>query len=93
VSAASQASIRDEIARIAEMIGAARQFVSMGANVDLAPLGEGIVRLCGVVGALPREDGVELRNELETLMTRLGGLGSDIDACLARVGAACEQEG
>ncbi len=77
------AFLRDEIARLSEMIGLARQLIAMGSAVDLQPVGEGVAQLCGVVAALPGDQSLALRNDLEALNARLDRLGSDLQARIA----------
>lgn len=77
------ASVRDEVVRLSEMIGIARQYVAAGGAVDLEPVGEGISILCQAVAALPPEQGKTLRADLEALSDRLGRLGDDIQARIA----------
>jgi len=79
--------LRDEIARLSEMIGTARQKVAMGAAVDLGPVGDGVRALCGMVAALPPELGRTVREDLVQLSARLGRLGADIEARRADNGA------
>jgi hypothetical protein len=77
------AILRDEIARLSEMIGLARQLIAMGGSVDLQPVGDGIAALCSVVATLPQDQSVALRGDLEALNNRLDKLGNDIQARLA----------
>jgi hypothetical protein len=77
------AFLRDEIARLSEMIGLARQLIAMGSSVDLQPVGEGIAALCKVVASLPQDQSVALRDDLEALNHRLDGLGNDLQSRLA----------
>ena len=77
------ARLRDEVARLSEMIGLARQLVAIGGPLDLQPMGEEISLLCQTVATLPPEQGKSLRADLEALSDRLGRLGADILACIA----------
>ncbi len=77
------AAVRDEVARLSEMIGLARQLVAVGTPFDLTPVGEAIAVLCDAVTALPHEQGKSLRADLEALSERLGRLGEDLQAHLA----------
>jgi hypothetical protein len=72
--------LRDEIARLSEMIGLARQMIAIGGSVDLQPVGDGIAALCRVVATLPLDRGADLRADLEALAGRLDSLGGDIQA-------------
>ncbi|HEY1721413.1 MAG TPA: hypothetical protein VGG27_09240 [Magnetospirillaceae bacterium] len=77
------AFLRDEIARLSEMIGTARQMIAIGDPVDLEPVGEGVAALCSVVAKLPQDQSVALREDLEALNIRLDRLGNDIQARIA----------
>lgn len=72
------ATYRDEILRIAAMIGLARQMVAAGAPVDLEPVGSEIHVLCGAVARLPASVGAELIDELRGLTARLDRLGLEL---------------
>jgi len=75
----SQAAFyRDEIVRIAAMIGLARQIIAAGAPVDLEPVGSEIKTLCGAVARLPQNVGGELVNDLLSLTARLDRLGNEL---------------
>ena len=72
------ANYRDEILRIAAMIGLARQMVAAGAPVDLEPVGSEIQTLCGAVARLPAAVGGELVDDLRGLTARLDRLGAEL---------------
>ena len=82
-ASAHPAQLRDEVARLSEMIGFARQLIATGEAFNLQPVGEGIAHLCEAVAALPQEQSKTLRADLEALSERLGRLGDDIQARIA----------
>lgn len=77
------AFLRDEIARLSEMIGTARQIIAKGDAIDLQPVGEGIAALCRIVVKLPEDESIVLRDDLEALNIRLDRLGDDLQARIA----------
>jgi hypothetical protein len=70
------AHYRDEVTRIAAMIGLARQMIAAGITVDLEPVGAEIIALCAKVARLPAPVGAELIDDLVALNARLDRLGA-----------------
>lgn len=79
------AHVSDRIAKIGEMIGAARQRIAADLPVDLEPVNEHVRALCGEVNALPDHLGHRVRDDLLILSARLERLGGELKERLDEV--------
>ncbi len=72
------ATIRAELARINEVVAAARDLIADGQFINLAPLEGEVERICGGIGALSGTDAEIVKPALLALMDELDRLAGEM---------------
>lgn len=73
-------ALRDEVQKVASMVGTARRLLATGTMVDLSALEGKVAGLCAAVDGLPRDEGRTLVPSLDALMGSLDRLAADLEA-------------
>lgn len=77
--------VRVEVQKVASMVTTARRLLAGGTMVDLSALQGMVSGVCSRVGALPRDEGRQMRGGLESLLRSLDSLQDDVEALHAKV--------
>lgn len=75
---------REELAKVSSLVLTARRLVAGGTLVDLSALEDRVRIICEAVQQMPRDDGQELLDELQALISRLDQLAGDLEERLAQ---------
>ena len=75
---------REELAKVSSLVLTARRLVAGGTLVDLSALEDRVRIICEAVQQMPREDGQELLDELQALISRLDQLAGDLQERLSQ---------
>ena len=71
-------SLAQEIAEIAEAVGAARRAVAEGASIAIDGLDQAVAKICGAAAAAPAEERGDLARDFTALADALDALAADI---------------
>lgn len=78
-------NVQVEVQKVASMVTTARRLLAGGTMVDLSALQGMVSGVCSQVGALPLDEGRQMRGGLELLLRSLDSLQTDVEALHARV--------
>ncbi len=76
-------SIAEELHSLNDLVVAAREIVSTGHAIDLAPVQKEVERICDDIKHLPPRQSADLKPALVSLIDDLGKLTEDMETCHA----------